>query len=743
MKVAALVRRAGWNLGEQVVSSLTNSILSIIVANSVDKLTFGGFSVAFTVFALVIGGSRAISTSPLNIRFADCTPEESKRAAAAAAGNALVLGLVVGVVCVGAGLVLPDPLGQAMIALGIVMPALLVQDAYRYVFFANGRPEAAALSSGLWAVLQIGSVVALLSFGLNAVGLLLLAWGISAAAAATLSIKQAGARPAPRRAWGWAREHVDLTGYKLATFATAQGSTQGAILIIGVVATIATVGSLRGTQILLGPTSILALAALNFAVPELARRRSRLSDRQWMLAAVGVGGSVALLGFVWGAFFLFAPDSVGVFLLDDTWPGTQQILLAAVITQVFSCMSIGPVAIIYALDRASATLAIQIILGILTFGLSVGGVFLGGALGAQWGFALANAIVVPCWFLQLRRQLRMRAAEKPVEAVDPEGTTVLPARKPLDIRFEDDFATAQLSTMLLPCIEPRVPATPQPDPAPAVAPRPPAPRPAPPGLQAPRPSTPRPAPPRPPAPQPAPVGIPAPGPRAPRPGGPGHSAPPNLPPANRPGPNMPRTAVPGPNVLGPHRPGSNQPGPPRPAMPGPGAPQRPGGGPRPGPPLGRPPLPSPAPRPPARRGGPAPNQPATAEQPARRPRPGPSPVPRNGKGSASSTPAVPPPPATARNGAPPPHAEAASPAQSNEPPAQSKGPPAQSNEPPAQSKGHTPTPAPRPQPSPAPEPTLQPRAEGPELDGPDPAPPEQPVDEERESPAPTSNGRAR
>ncbi|MBC8093783.1 MAG: hypothetical protein H7Y15_17970, partial [Pseudonocardia sp.] len=76
MKVPALVRRAGWNLGEQVVSSLSNSILSFIVANSVDSVTFGGFAVAFTVFALVIGASRAISTSPLNIRFADCTPEE-------------------------------------------------------------------------------------------------------------------------------------------------------------------------------------------------------------------------------------------------------------------------------------------------------------------------------------------------------------------------------------------------------------------------------------------------------------------------------------------------------------------------------------------------------------------------------------------------------------------------------------------------------------------------------------------
>lgn len=470
MKAPALVRRAGWNLGEQIISSLTNSILSILVAKSVSPESFGGFAIAFTVFALVIGGSRAISTSPLNIRFADVTPEESRRAAAAAAGNALVLGIVVGAVCVAAGLFFPGSLGEALIALGIVMPALLVQDAYRYIFFAAGRPSAAALASSFWAVTQIGAVTALLVFGLNAVGLLLLAWGVSAAGAALLSIRQAGAWPDPRRAVGWAREHVDLTGYKLATFATAQGSTQGAVLVIGAVASVVTVGSLRGTQILLGPTSIIALAALNFAIPELSRRRSTLGNRQMMLAALGITTFVSLLGVVWGGFFLLAPESVGIFLLAEQWPGTSEILFAAVVAQVFSAASIGPVAVIYALDRASATLAIQLILGILTFGGGVGGVLLGGALGAQWGFAVANAVVVPCWYFQLYRQLRRRGEGEHAELVEPDGTTVLPAREPPDRPIIGDFDMSQMSTMLMPRIDPRM-VPPRPGPARPVPPR--------------------------------------------------------------------------------------------------------------------------------------------------------------------------------------------------------------------------------------------------------------------------------
>lgn len=454
MRVPALVRRAGWNLGEQMISSLTNSVLSILVANSVSADSFGGFAIAFTVFALSVGGIRAVSTSPLNIRFSDASPAEAKRVAAASAGNALVLGILIGTGCAVAGLVLPGALGESLLALGVVMPALLVQDTYRYVFFARGEPVKAAMTSGLWAVLQIGAVTALLVVGTEAVGTLLLAWGISAAAAALLAVRQSGAWPAPQSAWSWIKEHRDLTGYKLATFATAQGSSQGAILVIAAVATLSTVGSLRGTQVLLGPTSILALATLNFALPELSRRRSRMTDRTWFYAALGVSGFVGLAGLVWGSIFLLAPESLGEFVLAESWPGTSAILFAAVVTQVLSGLSIGPVTVIYAIDRAPATLSIQIILGVLTFVGGVGGVLLGGAIGAQWGFAAASAIVVPCWYIQMRRQLKWVAENRHAVVEDsPQDTVITAAASPRYDAFLDDVSN--MSTMLLPLVPAR------------------------------------------------------------------------------------------------------------------------------------------------------------------------------------------------------------------------------------------------------------------------------------------------
>ena len=93
---SGLFGRAAWNLVDQVVVSLTNSVLTIVVARSVDAVTLGGFAVAFTVFAVLIGISRAVAASPLAIRFSDADDETFREASASALGVSLVLGLAGG-----------------------------------------------------------------------------------------------------------------------------------------------------------------------------------------------------------------------------------------------------------------------------------------------------------------------------------------------------------------------------------------------------------------------------------------------------------------------------------------------------------------------------------------------------------------------------------------------------------------------------------------------------------------------
>lgn len=406
LAIPSIARRAGWNLVDQAISSGTNAVLSILIARSVDETAFGGFAVAFTVFGFLVGASQAISTSPLGVRFTTVSPAAYRDAVSSAAGTAFTLGFAAGVICLGLGLAVGGSIGEALTALAVVLPALLTQDAWRFAFFSQGRPAAAALNDAVWAVVQLGLVSVLLLQGIAAVGPLVLAWGVAAVAAALLGVRQARTWPRPGRTWRWLRDHRNLTGYLLAEFGTLQGCQQGALLIISAIASLETIGALRGGQVLLGPASILAVAAFGFAVPEMSRRRERFTERQWIRAAMAVSAVVTALGFGWGALFLLAPESVGRALLGDTWPGTSAILWPMILGQLGGNLAHGASAALIGMDRAKVSLSLQAVFAPLTFVGGVGGALLAGAEGAAWGFAIPFWILLPFWWIRLHQQAR-------------------------------------------------------------------------------------------------------------------------------------------------------------------------------------------------------------------------------------------------------------------------------------------------------------------------------------------------
>ncbi len=190
MRVPAAARRAGWNIADQAVSSLSNLVVSVLIARSVDETAFGGFAVAFTIFALLTGISRACVTFPLGVRFADAPADRFAFAAASALGCSLLVSTVAGVCCLTVGLLIGGASGAALTALGVVFPGLILQEAWRNVFIAEGRASAAAFNTVFWAVTQVIAVWALLTFGKPTIFLLVLVWGGSAMAAALLGIAQ-------------------------------------------------------------------------------------------------------------------------------------------------------------------------------------------------------------------------------------------------------------------------------------------------------------------------------------------------------------------------------------------------------------------------------------------------------------------------------------------------------------------------------------------------------------------------
>lgn len=365
---------------------------------------------AFTVFAVLVGLSRTLATSPLPVRFSAVTPEAFRSATAAALGTALSLGVLAGLGCIAIGLWIGGVGGNAVLALGVILPGLLVQDSWRQVFFAEGRPAAAALNSAVWAVAQFAAVAALLLSDRDTVVPLVLAWGGAAVAAAVLGIRQGRVLPRPARTRTWLRDHRDLTRYVIAEFGAQQGAMQGSLLLIGVLGSLAAIGSVRGTLVLLGLTSILAMAAVSFALPEFSRRRATLTERQWILGAAGLSALVGGVGVLWGLACLLAPDSFGRALLGETWDSVSEVLLAAAVSQAILAGGIGPSTMLRAMDRASVTFWRHAVMSPLILAGGVAGVVLGGAEGAFWGWAIAYALGQPLWWFLLRREAKALVA---------------------------------------------------------------------------------------------------------------------------------------------------------------------------------------------------------------------------------------------------------------------------------------------------------------------------------------------
>src|SRR6185436_17936338 len=89
-----MLRRIGWGIADQTLSSLTNFVLGIVVARSVDTTALGAFAFAFLAYAVGLGVNRAIAAQPLVIRYSATTPTHWMRGVGFAGGVVVWVGLI-------------------------------------------------------------------------------------------------------------------------------------------------------------------------------------------------------------------------------------------------------------------------------------------------------------------------------------------------------------------------------------------------------------------------------------------------------------------------------------------------------------------------------------------------------------------------------------------------------------------------------------------------------------------------
>lgn len=402
--VRGIAKRLSWGLGDQAVSSMSNFLVGLVVARELDVAGFGVFSLAWVTYGVVLNISRGLATDPLVVRFSGVSTRRWRAATARAAGTAVAVGLAFGVVCALAGLVIGGAIGGAFLGLAVVTPGMLLQDAWRFAFFAAGQGHKAFVNDVVWAVAMIPLLF--LASTHSAVSSFVLAWGAAALVAAAYGWLQSGVVPHFAGMRDWLRTHRDLGARYMVENVSNSGASQLRMYGLGAIAGLADVGAVRGAELLLGPFLALLMGVSLVAVPEAARVLRTAPQRLGRFCVL-IGGAQAAAAAAWGlALLVLVPDSVGRLLLDDVWAPATHLILPVSLSVTAAGVVAGATAGLRALGSARRSLRAQLVAsaGYLGFGL-VGAAF-GGAVGMSWGSTTAMWLGAGLWWLQLRAALR-------------------------------------------------------------------------------------------------------------------------------------------------------------------------------------------------------------------------------------------------------------------------------------------------------------------------------------------------
>jgi O-antigen/teichoic acid export membrane protein len=385
---------------------LTNFMLTIFIARMLGATQFGAFSLAYVTYGFANNILRGLAIQPLLIRFSGVELPTWRRAVAGCTGTALLMGIVMGACAGVAGWVLGGTSGAAFLALGLALPGLMLQDAWRYSFFAMRYGHHAFVNDGIWAAVQIPLLLFLGFSGHANVFLCILAWGAGALVGAVAGMVQARVVPDLAGTVDWLRRHRDLGPRYVAentgNNATETFRTYAVSNILGLNA----VGYIQAAGTLMGPFKILFYGLSLITMPEAVRILRRAPQRL-PLFSLAVSAVLTVLALLWGMTLLLAmPRGLGHLFLGDMWRPTYPLVLPTVIAVLSQCVTMGAMHGLHALGAARRSMRGVLTASAIVLTSAVVGAAIGGTLTSMYCFAAAMWVGTMLMWRQLRHALR-------------------------------------------------------------------------------------------------------------------------------------------------------------------------------------------------------------------------------------------------------------------------------------------------------------------------------------------------
>lgn len=400
MKLERRARNTGWGIADQGLSSLTNFALGVMIARSVDPESFGAFGITFGTYLVALGVSRALTSELLLVRYSGADAVRWRAGAESATGAALALGIVMGFLCFLVSIVADSALEQAFTGLALGLPGLLVQDSWRYAFFAQSKGTQAFVNDFVWSGVLFPLIAVLIWTDSRSIALFMLAWGTAATFAAVVGAFQAGVMPRPLRILSWLRSEWELAPRFLAEFALTVTAIQLVLYALAVFGGLQFVAALRGAQILLGPFNVLLIGVGLAAIPAGVKLIEK-SEARFRRASILLSAALASSAFLWGLVAYALPSDLGRELLGRTWQSARELLLPVALTTAAYGASAGAEVGLRSLAQARRSLRVRTLNAGLVVAAGGGGAFMFGSAGAAWGLTVAFWITTVLWWKEL------------------------------------------------------------------------------------------------------------------------------------------------------------------------------------------------------------------------------------------------------------------------------------------------------------------------------------------------------
>ncbi len=389
-KPAGVVHRSVIVVTDQGVSSATNICMTLAVAKSIGAEGFGAYSIALVLYVICLGLSRALSTDWLMVVAPRQTDAVSHMAARGALGLSLTVGLATGVLLAIASLLVTAPVSSVFLVLSLILPALMLQDAWRFISFARGRPADALVSDIVWALGVATAIIVSIQGDWKTPAPYLASWGTAAAVGAMAGLVLGRMAPNIRLGITLLQMHRALVWRFAADFLVYALGAQVTLLLVSIFLGVGDVGALQGAQTLLGPVTSLLTGVSFAAVAEGARvaRDPALLRRRTVRLTVCLVSACA----VWATALCLLPPSVGKQLLGDSWIGARAVLPAVAVGALAGALAASVVAGLRALADARRALRVRLCAAPASVLLTATGALLWALQGAAIGQALASIL---------------------------------------------------------------------------------------------------------------------------------------------------------------------------------------------------------------------------------------------------------------------------------------------------------------------------------------------------------------